>query len=460
MNEPLDKVENPNRRGSSAPLRSSMHPAMLLVCLAAYFWFAVWLPWHGLHSNDFKHLYLGMKALLDGDEPYSPLSLFHHAALNEMMHPKLSLNPYVYLPFTGLAMSFLAPFSFSQAAAIWFLLNHLFALVACWLIARELYPDTRLRAFGILLFALAMSSPMARTLTAGQLNLTMLFCATAAFCLLLRGRDKTAGAVLGFAACFKLAPALFLLYFAIRRRWSALGVMSGTIAVCLAISLGAVGWKVHAAFLPVLQQMRYGHSSWEHIWQFHMTPPTFWKDPTNQSFNSLFTHVFVGDNAITPWLQGTQGVANVATWGVSLLLLAAYLWCMWSRDAEPVKELQFEPRISGISDRDQALFHTTLLLMLLLPSLMWDHYLVLALLPVSWLVQFCHKRRYWKTTRLVVACYMIICVPWQFDAEIYRQGAGLLLMSAKLWPTVVLFGVCCWVALKAKGEPAIPVQTG
>jgi hypothetical protein len=53
------------------------------------------------------------------------------------------------------------------------------------------------------------------------------------------------------------------------------------------------------------------------------------------------------------------------------------------------------------------------------------------------------RSRRFTMLRFTILCYVLICIPWGFDAENYRQGPMLLLMSMKLFPTLVLFVLCC-----------------
>src|SRR5438046_694635 len=48
------------------------------------------------HDNDFKHIYLGMQALTEREEPYSLASLRLQAG-EQSFSPNTGLNPYVYL---------------------------------------------------------------------------------------------------------------------------------------------------------------------------------------------------------------------------------------------------------------------------------------------------------------------------------------------------------------------------
>jgi hypothetical protein len=233
--------------------------------------------------------------------------------------------------------------------------------------------------------------------------------------------------VLGFAALFKLSPGLFLITFLIRRRWRALGFMAATMAVLGLASVGAVGPRIHLDFLPMLKQMSYGHSTWEE----HKA--TFWKDPANQSLNSLFTHLLVSGNMITdPWIEADQNAANTATrvvTGLAILLFLASFTRVRRSELRSVVE-------------EDAAFMATVLLALLIPSLMWDHYLVLALLPAAWLIwEFGHSRHGFLSI-LAAAAFLLTAVPWQFDAPRFQSGFWIPLMSMKLFPTLLLFALC------------------
>lgn len=396
------------------------------------------------HDNDFKHIYLGTAAILEGDSPYPPEWLFLHARRRAMTEG-LALNPYVYLPFTGLSLAFLEPLPFPAASQLWFMLNHLFALASAWLIAITLWPRHRTAAFGGVLLALALSHPLTRTLTAGQLNLVLLICAAGAYAGLSRGRQILGGILLGYAAVFKLAPAIYGLYFLLRCRWRSLAAMAATVVVLLGVSVAVAGWQMHAGFLPMLADMRYGRSTWQHI-RPDGGGATFWKDPPNQSPNSLLTHLLVENNGITePWFDLNQGAANAATWVVTAALFSLYGWAAWrSRKLPEIPGKSLCTRSeSTFSLGDQGLFHATLLLSLLLPSLMWDHYLVAAILPAAWLARRYASHRRWGMLGLLAGVWIVISVPWNYAAPAWREGAGVILMSVKLFPTLVLFGQVC-----------------
>ena len=417
---------------------------LIAVALAVYIPLQIVMPLQNLHGNDFKHIYLGMQALTEGSEPYSPQSILLQASLHDLRHA--SFNPYVYLPFTGLAMAFLKPFTIPVASLIWFVLNHCFTLAAAWLMASGclLSPSEkrwRPLLFGSLVLVLALNFPLFRTLTAGQLNCVLLLCLAGAFNFFMRQRDLTAGAILGFAAMYKLAPGLYLFHLALRRRWRAFGSMLVTCAALGLVSIAVVGLSVHLDFLPMLKQMSYGHSTWEE----HNA--VFWKEPTNQSINSLATHLLVSGNGFTdPWLELEQRHANAVTQVITLALIAAYVAAAWRRrrtDAKP----QTQPR------REAALFHATLMLALLIPSLMWDHYLLLVILPAAWLFVDALRAGRHPRAGLTLALVALTAIPWPFASAHYTSGAAILLMSMKLYPALGLYTLCLIAARPQRVPP-------
>jgi len=378
--------------------------------------------WGRLSSNDFKHIYLGMKALLDGTNPYSIQALHHQAALQG--YQQISLNPYVYLPFTGHAMAFLAPFNLEQAVDVWFIVNHLFVMGSV-IIMSQMFGEFRIGSAGFLLLAMAFNIPLYRTLSAGQLNLALLFMISLGWYLMKSGRGHVAGAVLAFATLFKLMPGIYGLFFLLRRKWTAATAMTLMGAFLFVVSTAAAGLSTTAQFLPVLKQMGYGKSTWPHVF-------SFWDDPPNQSLNSFFSHVLTNSEHSQPWMALGQASANAATWIVTLTLLGIYVWMTASGTSK---------RNQDFTPRDEAAWCATLILGLLVPSLMWDHYLVMLIFPVAWLVNASITNRRPVTGIVTILCYVITCLHWNFESANWRSGPGIILMSIKLWPTLILFGL-------------------
>jgi len=421
--------------------RCLSHPLSLIAVMLIYGVRQVAIPLMHLHSNDFKHLYAGIHAIWRGEDPYTAPSLLRVAA--ECGLGDAALNPYVYLPFTGLALGFLKFFSFHTAAHFWFFANHAMIFISGYLFARSLvetFPELRkpesLRAIVCLyLLTMAFSHPLSRNLTAGQLNCVLLLVYLLAFRALQVRRENLGGALLGFGALFKLSPAVFVLLFGLTRRRKALIAMVLSMVLLSLLSIAIAGIRMHLDFFPVLRQMGYGRSTWQEY------GATFWKDPWNQSLNSLWTHLVVAGNGVTvAWWAGTQSVANLLTWCSSAVLLALYVWggLRVARNEQVFRSERSETA-GGLSAREASFYQATVLLSLLLPSLMWDHYLVQTIFPFGWLLAHAWVHRRYAQLLILAVALVGTLMPWAYDAERFRTGWGVLLMSVKLYPILVVY---------------------
>lgn len=392
-----------------------------------------------LHSNDFKHLWLGTRVLTEGGSPYDPSTLLTAARQFGIE----SINPYVYLPATGL---FLWPFAllpFEAGRLAWFAFNGLLAWGA--VLIGPLWVRLERPAPARLLGALFLvgSMPMMRQMTAGQMNLVVLAALLLAWGWLVRGRAFSAGAALGLAAAFKIAPFFLLMPLAGLRRWRA---CAGLIAGCLAANALAFllfGADVHRDALPVLTRMGYGESTWA---EFGMD---FYRDPFNQSFNSLFHHLLADNPYTTPWTDAGPGIANAVTWILSLLLLGGFAVLLLDYFLRPAAGLPAGGAPSGGAwgTRESVLYLLGVMLMLLLPSLCWDHYALQALPAMFWLAGGSPRPISAPRGLLLLAAFALLSLPWIHQAEAFRSGPGILLMSVRLWGLLLILGALAAEAL-------------
>lgn len=376
-----------------------------------------------VHSNDYKHLWLGTRVLIEGGSPYDPQILMTAARQYGMD----SINPYVYLPATAL---FLWPFGmapFGAGMLGWFVLNAALAWAAVlagpvWVRVEKPW---RAQLFGALFLVGAM--PFMRQMTAGQMNLIVLAALLLAWGWLIRGREIPAGVTLGLAAAFKIAPFFFLFPLLGLRRWRAAGGLLGGFLAANLVALIVFGAGVHREALPVLGNMGYGQSTWA---QFGMD---FYRDPFNQSVNSLMHHLFAENPYTTPWADLGPGVANGLTWVASLLMFGGFAALLGRTFIERTKQ-------GGWGETESALYLLGIMLMLLLPSLCWDHYALQALPVVFWLAG--REEAGGSAAKWIVlfVAFTLLSAPWMHGAETFRQGPGILLMSFRLWGLLLLTG--------------------
>ncbi len=423
--------------------RLSWEPwAALVVAAVLYGWFQVGPLLAGSHQNDFKHVWLGALLLAEGQSPYAPEAMKEMAATFASEDPRFgSILPYVYLPFTGVVLRPLTWMSFGAAAIVWQALNHALLLGGLLLAARAGGWKWRWQSVALVSAAVVFNYTVFRQNNAGQLNMVLVFgSALLAFGIAKRRHPAALGFVAAFLMLFKLTPGIFLVWFLLTRRWREAAWTAGFAVLLTLLTLPLAGLSVHLAFLPVLSEMGYGGSSWADEGM------RFWRDPYNQSPNSFFSHIMEPAPGFTPWIDAGPRPATLATWGVSLTVLAGLAWACVRRP-------------QGNEDWKRS-FSLAILASLLVPSILWDHYLVQVFVPGLLLWNAFAGR--WRTAvrTSIVFGFAIWTLGVGFDGGFLHPGmlasvgmkfqlalpgrdgpAGLVWMSLKLWPLAMLFGV-------------------
>jgi len=419
-----------------------------------------------LHVNDFKHIYLGAVFLSEGHNPYDAEEFLAAArAFQFTEDPRFrSILPYVYLPFTGVVLIPLTWFPFSVAAWIWFWVNHLLFLLGGWLASRAVGLPRRSWILVLVLLFLAWNQPAYRTLSAGQLNGVLLF----GFALILwmapRAPAWATGVVAAFAALFKLTPAILFFWFLAERKWRQAAWMAAACALFTAATLPLTGVRTWLDFLPVLRDMGYGKSTWS---EQALGGQRFYRDPYNQSLNSFYHHAFASEPGgdIRPWASLGPGWSNGFTIADTLALIGATGWLVWPRrrrrngsrnaripegdsphgaEAAPASVVESVPPLPVVLR-----YALLVVLSLLIPSICWDHYLILLVLPFLALARLLLE---WRAGPLILTLFAVAVIatgaPIPFDAPAFRAGIGLLGMSAKLWSTVLVWFLLAWAVVR------------
>lgn len=184
---------------------------------------------HGFIDLDVYRL--GVRQWLNGGDLYGTL-------------PPTSVGvrlPFIYPPFAVIALSPLALVSWSVARMLTFGVSVAALAVTIYLSTRRLWPAPGPQgALVVSGFALPLTlwlEPVRETIEFGQVNLVLMML-VAADCLLERTRWPR-GLLVGIAAAIKLTPAVFLLYFLIRRdiRAAAVTVVSGALATAIGFAV-------------------------------------------------------------------------------------------------------------------------------------------------------------------------------------------------------------------------------
>ncbi|MCA9411795.1 MAG: DUF2029 domain-containing protein [Candidatus Omnitrophica bacterium] len=392
-------------------------------------------PLENSTHNDFKHLYLGGRLLWRGEDPYLEESL--RAEASEVRHPDLRyLNPYVYPPFTGYLFGWLGRMDYERATQVWFWFNQACLIGALLLLAGGLSGFSPLAKTAFLLGSVCYSFPLYRAIDAGQLDHFLLLMLSLILFLWRNGWKKSAAAVIALATLVKVVPGFLGLWLLWKREWPALGVGIFT-GFLLILGPGVVfGLNPYFDYLPIVLQMGYGSSTWAEAGN------AFYVDPGNIGFPALVFRLFHENPRTEPWLDlGFLAKGLCYLWGLGILIGCLASCRIQRRDEDPEMEL-------GV----------WILGMLLIPSLFWDHYLILAL--PAWVVLASRLAGNGVNNGilgLAAACWATACVWVQWANPAYLSGSGMLMLNLPLPGVLILFALGFWMA-KTGRMPEAPAR--
>ncbi|TQM37237.1 glycosyltransferase family 87 protein [Pseudonocardia cypriaca] len=372
----------------------------------------------------------GVQAWLAGGDLYGSLpETSGHIAL-----------PFIYPPFAALLM---VPLAVVPWLVAWVALLGLSALslgVTLYVFTRRLWPSVgRAGALSVASIALPLAlavepgraidfdhpvpgrpafglEPVLQTIEFGQINL-VLMALVALDCLVPRTKWPR-GMLIGIAAAIKLTPAVFVLFFLLRRdyRAAATAAVSGTVAT-------VIGFVVAPA------------QSWE-----------FWSDPaggvsgspffSNQTFEAMLVRA------------GVDGTARTATW----LLLSAGLFAL----AAPAIRRAPAPL---------ALVALAAVGLLVSPT-SWSHHWVWVApaLLVAAATAWAKRSAVWTAATVAMAAVFVVA-PHQFvhprggEQELTWTPLQQLVDGTYVWFTVLLI-VLLWFARRSWPKPARAPRTG
>lgn len=207
--------------------------AVILVALAAYY---IW-QWKSVQ---------GFVTSIDTcDRLFSDFVRHYYPMAKTVLVTKHPLRAYLYSAFFALLLRPLAALPLNGALWAWGAFQGL-CIVLVWLLPlRRLLKASKATA-ALYAVVVATSLPVFHNFAWGQVSMLMMVCVLGAFEAYAGGRRILAGCLLGFAAAIKQYPALFLLYFIVKRDARAIAAfaVSGIafFAVIPSIALGPSEW--------------------------------------------------------------------------------------------------------------------------------------------------------------------------------------------------------------------------
>ena len=178
--------------------------------------------WH--HGNDFFQDWASARNVLDGRPAYLPLSTavaVYCPKFDNGFQPVPTLPWNAHPPVSVIAVLPFGLLDYPEAGIVWNVIGLAALSASLVMIIRELkFPVAAWSVFPIAALGLTCS-PLRDQVWLGQWNTQLLLLLTLAWAADRRGRGSWSGFWISTAAALKVFPIFFILYFLIRRRWTA-----------------------------------------------------------------------------------------------------------------------------------------------------------------------------------------------------------------------------------------------
>lgn len=361
-----------------------------------------------IYEKDFLSPYLMARALLDGADPHAPLPDLARTYLGIPDYSYFS-HPSPHPPLMALLFLPLGFLSYKAAFFLW-LAVEAGCLVAFLLLLRNWFGKELSAPRAALALTYIVSwSPFQVEMRWGQFNLLLLLLLTGALILMRGGRDRGGGAVLGLALAMKMMGWPILIYLALRRRWQSVTVAIAVVAASnmIAVALLGLGWaetyyrKIGPSVAALCQSDKSNYSTW-----------TFGR--------RLFLGANLYGGAHAAPIYESQTLARVAWLGIPALVLLIGL-------------------VIALRMKDRALaFGLLAVVSLLISPVLWSHYFLLILLPLTlWLRKM--RESGWPRRTLVYAAPVLIGL--LAGPDLWNRAAGSFAVdgAAPPWAGLIVF---------------------
>lgn len=365
---------------SASTMRTLIERVILAGLIVAFVVLAMIPAWRHLNS-DFRNYYLVARLYREG----YPLErvyewVWFQRQWDHIAHEHGLVN---YQPLTLLSALVVEPLSsLSPLAAkrCWLMLNIGFVLLTAKLLVR----CTDLGWTRVLLLIFLAFLPLRSNFLYGQMHLLLLLLLTLAYLLHLKEQYFWSGIVLAIAAALKIYPALFLVWLAIKRRWTAAGGIAIGIAASLLLSISLFGMDACRTYA-------------EQVLPWAMRSQTI--DPYSVawgSLNALLARLFIAEPELNP-----SPVAHLP-WMYALLyafatsvIVVVFLWAtrFWGRDR----------------DRENLEWVGFLFLLLLLSSQPAPYHFVALILPSVVVVDYLLRQHQRTFAGIFTIVYILVC---------------------------------------------------
>jgi hypothetical protein len=390
-----------------------------LVFLILLFAVTGFIPaWNRLNS-DFPNYYLAARLYRQG----YPLERVYEWQWFQRQsdHAAIDQRLVGYIPMTLPSALAVLPFSSLpalQAKRCWLLLNLAFVLLTAILMSRS----TNLGPWRVGLLIFLAFIPLRSNFLLGQMHVLVLLLLTMAACLYFRKQFFLSGITLAVAAALKIYPALFLIFFLIKRQWRAAGGLGIGIGASILLSIYLFG--VDACRVYAQQVLPWAMRA-------QITDPY---DVTWGSLNALLSRLFIAEPewnpspvAHLPWLYSLL---------YSLIAVGTFVAFMWV--------LSFR---SETGERQKVEWATYLFLLLMLSSQPASYHFVVLILPVVLVTDHLVENGRERVAVGLVGIYVLALGSFRRLCKTDPAGWRTLACFPRLCFLFLLAGLLLWILI-------------
>jgi hypothetical protein len=232
--------------------------------------------------------------------------------------------------------------------------------------------------------------------------------------LTVKGKDLPAGVLLGFAIALKFSPFLFLPYFLYRKRYKLVMYCVLTVLCIFFISLVSYGVSLHKIYLHYLRELsNIGIAAW-----------------SNQSIDAFLLRAFTNNSIFS--FAPLKITTLFSMLRAAILLSVVVILLLLFRRREVADCREFYPLE----------FSAVILCLLIIPSISWVHYFMLAILSIVLIGSF-YFRIYPYRAKIIIPLtilsYAMIALHPHYAALVAVFGQGFL---TKFLVSLPFLGTC------------------
>jgi hypothetical protein len=370
-------------------------------------------PLESGEAGDYFQDWASGRNVLEGKEAYPSLSrwLKHHLG-DKPIEVKVERN--AHPPSSLLLLAPFCIFDYQISFLVWNLFQFVCFVLGVKLIERELSVRPSLALFLMIAGLLLVCGPLRKQVLMGQFNGVLLLLFVGTWVSARRGHSVGAGIWLGLATAIKLYPGFFFVYFLLGRQWRLVLTGGVTFVLVTGLTVALLGMETFRVYVTeIMPLVSHSRAGWP-----------------NASLMGIWSKLFDAGSGYDA--------------GHILLLWPSPLLCRLGIAISVLTVLAFWGQAvwrKGTEQQDLC-FSLTMLTMMLISPITWDHYLLVLILPLYIMSRelMWRDRRSWLLTFLAAVC----CVP----PDMLWSLAGLDLTGKALpWQTLTVLSVHAYTLL-------------